>query len=252
MKKPFHQRLYQQRKTSHFVDFFLHQILFKCMNPRHMDMDYAIATVSDLICLAPERVYKVSQSRHEIKGHYSRDDPAFVLLVLLTNFFTFWAFHAAFAGLASLHPVNILLVAMKSVAYFMFTALLLSSATFSVANRYFKNQSLSQQRLAGVEWFYCFDVHCNAVVFPLLLLSIGQFVLLPFLIMGGLLPTVCSNALYLAAACEYVRVTVYGFLHLPLVNRDNVLVLWAPAFFSVLLWFVLSLLNVNCTRWLLL
>jgi hypothetical protein len=45
-----------------------------------LDTEYAMATVAELIW-SPSKVYKLAQSRHEIKGHWSRDDPAFVLIL---------------------------------------------------------------------------------------------------------------------------------------------------------------------------
>ncbi|KAH9257360.1 hypothetical protein BASA82_000829 [Batrachochytrium salamandrivorans] len=248
-KRTFSQRLHQRRRPVPLFDFFQNQLLFKLRYPGQMDWDYAFRTALDLLKMHPERVYRATQNRNEIKGHYSRDDPAFMLLLYGVTFASMLTYGLIRNSIGVFHPVMLIGIGLKSLVWFLGSALVMGTVLFTMANRYFN--SLSQQKLAGVEWLYCVDVHCNAFLFPFVWLSVSQLVLMPFLSMGGLLPTVTSNSLFLFAACEYVRVTVLGFLHLPLVNRDNVLVLWAPAFAAVLIWFVLSLLNISCSELLL-
>lgn len=62
-----------------------------------------------------------------------------------------------------------------------------------------------------VEWFYAFDVHCNAFL-PVYLALYGlQYVLLPLLLHSGFVAAALSSALYALAFSAYHYLTFLGY-----------------------------------------
>lgn len=237
-------RRFRTKPVSPDGSSFLKMMLFRATKIPEWDLDYATATLAELIW-APEKVYKLSQSRHEIKGHWSRDDPAFVLILCGFVVVDFVAF-----GLALDEEwgfVNTIRHVLTGLTFFFVLGAMVGTATWYTANKHFllRHAHSAHQK---VEWFYAFDVHCNAFLPAFLLLGVAQYLMLPFLIHAGMLPALVSNTLHLAASLTYVHITVLGFLHLPFLNREKVTVMWNPAFLLVFVWFLLSLFGYNCTR----
>jgi len=210
-----------------------------------LDTEYAMATVAELIW-SPSKVYKLAQSRHEIKGHWSRDDPAFVLILCAFIVVDFLAY--GFALDEEWGIGRVIRHILVGLGFFFSVGIVVGTGTWFVCNKYFQARHPHSSASQKVEWFYAFDVHCNAFLPAFLLLGVVQYLLLPILVLGGILPALFSNTLHLAASLAYVHITVLGFLHLPFLNRDKVTMLWNPAFVLVLTWFVLSLFKINCTR----
>ena len=235
-------RRYHPRQRSNTS--FLYMLLQRAVHFPQLDFDYAMSTVVEL-CWSPSRVFKVAQSRHEIKGHWSRDDPAFILILCSFIIVDFLAFGLALDEEWSF--IRMLRQIFTGLGFFFVLGILLATSTWFLTNKYFlvKHPHSSSQK---VEWFYAFDVHCNAYLPAFLILGVLQYLLLPLLVRGGILPALLSNTLFLSASLVYVHITVLGFLHLPFLNRDKVTMLWNPAFLFVFLWFLISLLNLNCTR----
>jgi hypothetical protein len=79
-----------------------------------------------------------------------------------------------------------------------------------VSNKYLRPNIPGGQE---VEWLYAFDIHCNAY-FPLfMLLYVGQYILLPVLLMeSSYLAVIISNTLYAVAFIYYFYVTFRGFV----------------------------------------
>jgi len=240
----------EQRRFSHLHrnkshDNFLMLLVQRAVRFPQLDIEYAMATVAELIW-SPSKVYKLAQSRHEIKGHWSRDDPAFILILCAFIIVDFLAF--GFALDEEWGLLRVIRHFIVGLGFFFLLGSVVGTSTWFLCNKYFQARHPHSSSSQKVEWFYAFDVHCNAFLPAFLILGVLQYLLLPLLVRGGVLPTLLSNSLHLAAALAYVHITVLGFLHLPFLNREKVTMLWNPAFVLVLLWFLLSLMNINCTR----
>jgi hypothetical protein len=224
---------------------FLFLLLQRAIHFPQLDVEYAQATIAELIW-SPSKVYKLAQSRHEIKGHWSRDDPCFVLFLCWFIIIDFLAY--GFALDVEYGIGRIFRHIFMGLFFFFALGSIVGTCTWFLCNKYFQTRHAHSAGSQKVEWFYAFDVHCNAFLPAFLLLGVAQYLLLPLLVRGGILPALLSNTLHLAASLAYVHITVLGFLSLPFLNREKVTMMWNPAFLLVLLWFVLSLMNINCTR----
>ena len=176
----------------------------------------------------------------EIKNQWSRDDPAFVVLLLSLMFFSALAWLIGFGVHSVSHAVTLLVGAL--LLQFLGVGAVLSSGI-----RYYANSQMRVVRLHAieqqVEWLYAFDIHCNAFFPVFTLLFTLQYFLVPVLLTPTFLSTLLANSLYLLAIMAYLYVTFLGYAALPFIERPERLLY--PGTIAVLV-FVLSLIaNVN-------
>ena len=213
------------------------------MHPSQMDFEYATATVAYLLA-SPSKVSKLTQWHHEIKGRWSRDDPAFVVILCAFIAVDFVAYGLALSATGLLDVLRHIVFGLLC---FILSGAGAASTTQTIANVYFpvRHPHSATQR---VEWLYAFDVHCNASFPAFVLLGVVQFLLLPVLVSTSMVATVLSNSLFLAACVVYFYNTFLGFVHLPFLNRDKVAMLLSPCLPLSVVWLVCTILNVNATR----
>jgi len=210
-----------------------------------MDVEYAAATVAYLL-YSPSKVYKLTQLHHEIKGHYARDDPAFVLILCAFISLTSVAYGLALGSNPGLGAV--VRHMLYGIIGFFVVGALAASLTWSVANRYFIVRHAHSAVAQRVEWLYAFDTHCNAFIPWFFLIGVVQYLLLPLLLAPGTVACFAANTLYVIGAALYVYVTFLGFVHLPFLSRDKVAVLLSPCAVIFMLWVPLSVFNVDLAR----
>ena len=213
--------------------------MWRVFNVGQMDFQFAYSQMADLL-RSPAEVYKSTAIRKQIKNQWSRDDPAFLVLLVGLMAAASLAWLVAF-GLYSL--THTLTIVAGSILVLLFGAgLVLASAFRSYANghmRVVRLHAIEQQ----VEWLYAFDVHCNAFFPAFVLLFALQYFLLPFLLTPHFLSTLAANTLYLAALGAYLYVTFLGYAALPFIERPERL-LW-PGSVAAVLYLCTLLVNVN-------
>ena len=98
---------------------------------------------------------------------------------------------------------------------------------------------------------YCFDIHCNAF-FPLfLVLWVGQYFLMPLLLMESFLAVLLSDFLYVSSFSYYYYLTCKGFSGtphpaLPFLKHTEVFL--SPIILFIPLFVVCLLTKVNATQ----
>ena len=217
----------------------VNEYVWRVFNVGQMDFQFAYSQMADLL-RSPAEVYKSTAIRKQIKNQWSRDDPAF--LVLLVGLMA--AASAAWLVAYGLYSVtHTLTIVVGSIVVLLFGAGLLLASAY----RWYANSHMAVVRLHAieqkVEWLYAFDVHCNAFFPAFVLLFALQFFLLPFLLTPHFLSTLAANTLYLAALAAYLYVTFLGYAALPFIERSERL-MW-PGSVAAVLYFCTLLLNVN-------
>lgn len=206
-----------------------------------MDMDYTIAQMIYL-CIAPRKVYQLTSYRKQTKNQWARDDPAFIVVLILFLSVASLAYGIALQvrGLALLRILGIFVG-----IHFMVAGIVVATFSWFISNKYLRTQSFHgvEQRM---EWMYAFDIHCNSF-FPLfLVLDVLHYFLLPFLIQPTLAATVTSNFLYAVALCYYLYISSLGYSTLPFLLKTEVFLY--PSVPVVVTAVVLSVLRINLTR----
>ncbi|RLM84760.1 hypothetical protein C2845_PM04G10830 [Panicum miliaceum] len=144
----------------------------------------------------------------ETKNQWARDDPAFVVILILFLVFATSAYCAAYGESASHAALTITSVVFF---HFLFAGIVLATLCWFLTNSYLREEPNSHVVEQRVEWLYAFDVHCNSFfpafvilyVLPFLdrttffLYPIGVVIILsPLMILIGFNPTRYFLSLY--------------------------------------------------------
>ena len=220
---------------------FLPDYLRRSLRVSQMDFESASWQMVTL-CFDPKRVYKQTTYHKQTKNQWARDDPAFTVLCLIFLLVSAVAYTVAFRAP---FPGTFLRIVLGAVLFdFVIMGSILATATWAIANKYLRVRALHSVD-QEVEWMYAFDIHCNSF-FPLfLMVYVLQFFLLPFLLNGGILATLVSNTLFLAAAAYYHYITFLGYSALPFL--ENSVYFLYPVGAYILAYILLLIANVNCT-----
>jgi len=219
-----------------FAEYMRRMIQYK-----QMDIAYTFAQMLDL-CLDPRRVYQLTAYRKQTKNQWARDDPAFVVVLIL-----FLSVSALSYGIAlQLSASEILRV----LAVFVGVHFLLIGAVVATFASYIADKHLRVRSYHGVEqrieWMYAFDIHCNSF-FPLvLILYVLHYFLLPFLVRPTLFAAIVGNCLYALAFSSYCYITSLGYSTLPFLKRTEVFLYPAAVVLSII--GLLTIFGVNLTQ----
>ncbi|KAI8620151.1 UNC-50 [Chytriomyces sp. MP71] len=214
--------------------------LRRMMQFPQMDFEFALWQMLYLL-ISPRRVYRNIFYHKQTKNQWARDDPAFVVLLLLFISVTAVAYGIVYK-LGVLGTLNLILF-MGFVDFLLVGAVVATIVWFG-SNNYLVQQQIHSANQA-VEWAYCFDVHCNAF-FPVFLITyVLQFFFIPIVTQSGWMPLFVGNTLYMAAITYYFYVTHLGYNVLPFLRHPEVflfpisllLILYAV---SLVVWFNVS------------
>jgi hypothetical protein len=182
-----------------------------------MDFDFALAQMVQL-CFAPQSVFRASKHRKLTKNHWSRDDPAFVVLQVAFLVFATAAYLFCFSVPFPMLPRYII---WEVLVHYLLFGMCIATLMWYLTNRYLLARGLSHSTRQEVEWLHAFDIHCNAF-FPLfLLLYVVQYMLLPILLSDAFFPRILSNSLWALACGYYHYINFIGYLELPILNNQE-------------------------------
>ena len=182
--------------------------LARLTDVRQMDIQAALDQMKTLLSMRPHVVYKTAYYRKQTKNHWARDDPAFCALQALFLLVATIAYSVAFRA-----PLSTALSFLfySVVINWLLCGVIVATLTREIANRHLTSQQSSTHVRQTVEWWYAFDIHCNAF-FPLFCLLWGvQFFLLPLVLGKSFLALIVSNTLYAAAFSWYWYITHLGY-----------------------------------------
>ncbi|KAF7071863.1 hypothetical protein CFC21_077099 [Triticum aestivum] len=142
---------------------------------QQMDIEYTFWQMVHL-CTSPKVVYQHTKYHKQTKNQWARDDPAFIVILILFLVFATSAYCAAFGESAPHAALTIISVVF---VHFLFAGLVLATLCWFLTNSYLREEPNSHVVEQRVEWLYAFDVHCNSF-FPAFVILYGYDVL-PFL-----------------------------------------------------------------------
>lgn len=209
---------------------------------RQMDVEQ---TLWQMVCLVvnPARAYRITAWHKQTKNQWARDDPAFVALMLIFMSATSAGYAIAFGtGVSGLLKTVFWAVLVD----FLGVGCLVATACWRLANVKLRVGSQMPHSVdQSVEWLYAFDVHCNSFFPVFVLLYVGQYFLLPFLMRQSRISTAVSGLLYMLAMIYYFHVTFLGYSTLPFLKNTRVFL--SPLAVCAAAFLVTQLLNLNLT-----
>ena len=219
------------------------EFLRRSVHVDQMEMDSALSQAWQSIT-NPSIVAKISKARKMTKNHYHRDDPALIVLQGLFILAVTVAFGLATNARFFLILANVL--SSFGLYYIAFGAVA-ASTTWWYANTFLMAGGHLHEIRRDVEWQYAFDIHCNAFCAYFSFTGVLHFILLPVLLSDTFLSQLLSNGLYAAGAVAYLYNTFYGYLELPMLQRQQSFMM--PAVLVVGLFVVLTLFtHVNMSK----
>ena len=201
--------------------------LKRALNVSQMDVGRALDEMVSLMTQHPARVFKQAYYRKQTKDRWSRDDPAFA--VCQTGFLAVAITATAMALRARRVLTYTYLIFAAVVVHWLLGGLIASVLATFLANRYLRKDTTE-----AVEWFYAFDVHCNAFFCYFLLTYVVHFFLLPLTLHHTILALLLGNTLHAVAVSLYFYITHIGFRTLPFLHNTEVFLY--PAALTILLW----------------
>lgn len=194
---------------------FLH-LLTRTFHLSQMDFTTALDTMSMLASTDPQTAYKESYYRKQTKDHWSRDDPAFLVLQTLLHLISTICYSVAF----NLSFLSSLRLFVTNVAVHVAGGFVISELMRHMANTHLlthRTHSVKQE----VEHLYAFDIHVNSYFVLFLYLHLLQFFTLPLILSRSFLSLLFSNLLYLAALSHYCYITHLGYRALPFLRNTE-------------------------------
>ncbi|CAH8547310.1 unnamed protein product [Schistosoma haematobium] len=221
---------------------------------RHMDFEYALWQMWQLF-VGPQRVFRNFNYRKCSRQQWARDDPAFLVLMMVFLIFTSLGF-AFCMSLNAIQSVEFVLW----VVFVDFIAISLLQATFFwiITNHFFLDSSKSRPQLNGlgpfvetdpeVEWGYAFDVHLNGFFPALCILHLLQLPFLYIILQNWFIGRLLGNTFWLTSFTYYTYITFLGYRTLPFLKRTTVL-LW-PVTAAIVIYVVSLIMKWNFTLFL--
>ncbi|PHJ14981.1 unc-50 family protein [Cystoisospora suis] len=236
-----------------FLSSFCHRLAHFSL----MDLQFSFAQFS-LLVFSPRKVYEFANIRKKQKNYYARDDPGFLLLLLVFFLATGLAYGFAF----SRTTIGCLLTAFAPATYLLLSALLIPPVVFLCLHYWAAeaepatrrgSHRLAQAEPARVlrqkpagppELFFCFDVHWNASFVYLLVGLVVQFFVFPvFDVLPAPLACLLGNFLQVVAVTSYCYITALGYTSLSF--TESPLPFFAPAAIFLMASLVATALSFN-------
>ncbi|XP_014758857.1 protein unc-50 homolog isoform X2 [Brachypodium distachyon] len=188
--------------------------------------------------------YQHTKYHKQTKNQWARDDPAFVVILILFLVFATSAYCAAFGESASHAALTITSVVF---IHFLFAGLVLATLCWFLTNSYLREEPNSHVVEQRVEWLYAFDVHCNSFFPAFVILYVLQYFLSPLLIAHGFFPALLSNLLFMVAISYYHYLNFLGYDVLPFLDRTTFFLY--PIGLVIILSPLMILIGFNPTRY---
>ncbi|OQR71613.1 protein unc-50A-like [Tropilaelaps mercedesae] len=190
--------------------------LRRLLHFKQMDFQFAIWQMAYLF-YSPQKVYRNFQYRKQTKDQFARDDPAFLVLLLLWMVISCVAF--------------VVLLRINFSGFFMFllwtvfidcvgVGIIVATCIWIICNKYLIKPSC--RLTEDVEWGYCFDVHLNAFFPALIILHLFQLFFYQIIRYDWFLGRLFGDTLFLIACAYYCYITFLGYSALPILKNTKV------------------------------
>lgn len=205
-------------------------------------VDYYLAYTNVIYCFKPKEINEIAKIRKHLKNKYARDDPGFLLLLIINLFISSISYSITFNHFNPFFIFNIFFI-QSFVMLFTF-GLCFAFINKVIIDKYFKSNDMSINKEQNVEYVYAFDIHCNAFVPMYFFCGIIPFFILP--ITKGYtsyIQVIISNCLQCVGVMYYCYVTFMGYFSLPFVRKNKYVTL---AVWPILVFYIIvTIMKVN-------
>eukprot|EP00760_Papus_ankaliazontas_P001876 PhM_4_TR10713/c0_g2_i1/m.63759 len=224
------------------------EMLRRARNPNQMDFDSALSQMVQL-CGNAQPIYKLCKARKMTKNHYHRDDPAFVVVQLVFLAVSCLSYVTAFQLHLSPSFLQAWLTSFvwQVLVGYVVSGIVCVALTYGVAAKFMAPKGHVYEVRRDVEFLYALDIHCNAYFSYFMWTHVVQYFLLPLLLGSSFSARFLSNAIYAAGATHYFHTTFKGYVELPFLSNQQVLLYPLVVLYGL---FVLTMIvPFNCTNY---
>jgi uncharacterized membrane protein len=213
-----------------FIDFMKKFYHFK-------QIDYYLAYMNIIYCFSPLNLAEMSKTRKHLKNKYSRDDPGFLLILIINLFISSICFNLSTNNFSIFKIFHIFFVQT-------FVMLILSGLIIALLAKIIFDNYLNCSSSQSIEYTHAFDIHTNSFV---------SFYFFSFIIPYFLLP-ICSkdnrffeifisNVLFFYGLLYYFYVSYIEYFSLPFIRKNQKIngIFWG----IILMFFILNLFKIN-------
>ena len=191
-----------------FIDFLKKFYHFK-------QIDYYLAYMNILYCFSPFNLAEMSKTRKHLKNKYSRDDPGFLLILIINLFISSFIFNIT---LSSFHLSKIIHIFFIQT----FVMLILVGLIVSIFSKIFFDNYLNCSSSQNVEYMHAFDIHTNSFVTFYFFAIIIPYFLLPITSKDEKIYQVfISNVFFFYGIIYYFYVSYVEYFSLPFIRKNQ-------------------------------
>ena len=216
-----------------FIDFMKKFYHFK-------QIDYYFAYMNILYCFSPLNLAEMSKTRKHLKNKYARDDPGFLLLLIINLFVSSICFNLTLGKFSFFKIFHIFFLQT-------FGLLILLGLIIALISKFFFDNYLTASSSQSIEYTHAFDIHTDSFVTFYFFSIIFNYFLLPICGKDNkFFQIFLSNVLFFYGVLYYFYVSYVEYFSLPFIKKNQKI---SGIFFGIiLLFFVFNLFKINAFK----
>jgi len=216
-----------------FIDFMKKFYHFK-------QIDYYFAYMNILYCFSPINLAEMAKTRKHLKNKYARDDPGFLLIIIINLFISSICFNITLDKFSFWKIFHIFFLQS-------FVMLILSGLIIALISKIFFDNYLIVSPSQSIEYTHAFDIHTNSFVTFYFFSIIINYFLLPICGKDNkFFQIFISNVLFFYGILYYFYVSYVEYFSLPFIKKNQKI---SGIFFGIIILFLLfNLLKINAFK----
>ena len=216
-----------------FIDFMKKFYHFK-------QIDYYFAYMNILYCFSPINLAEMAKTRKHLKNKYARDDPGFLLIIIINLFISSICFNITLDKFSFWKIFHIFFLQT-------FVMLILSGLIIALISKIFFDNYLTVSPSQNIEYIHAFDIHTNSFVTFYFFSIIINYFLLPICGKDNkFFQIFISNVLFFYGILYYFYVSYVEYFSLPFIKKNQKI---SGIFFGIIILFLLfNLLKINAFK----
>ena len=216
-----------------FIDFMKKFYHFK-------QIDYYFAYMNIIYCFSPINLAEMAKTRKHLKNKYARDDPGFLLILIINLFISSICFNLTLGKFSLFKVFHIFFLQT-------FGMLILFGLIIALISKIFFDNYLTASASQSIEYTHAFDIHTNSFVTFYFFSIIIPYFLLPICGKDNkFFQIFISNVLFFYGILYYFYVSYVEYFSLPFIKKKKKI---SGIFFGIIiLFFVFNLLKINAFK----
>ncbi len=216
-----------------FIDFMKKFYHFK-------QIDYYFAYMNIIYCFSPINLAEMAKTRKHLKNKYARDDPGFLLILIINLFISSICFNLTLGKFGLFKVFHIFFLQT-------FGMLILFGLIIALISKIFFDNYLTISPSQSIEYTHAFDIHTNSFVTFYFFSIIIPYFLLPICGKDNkFFQIFISNVLFFYGILYYFYVSYVEYFSLPFIKKNQKI---SGIFFGIIiLFFVFNLLKINAFK----